>query len=288
MKKFKRVYVEITNICNLNCRFCEPSHRKQQYMELKDVEYVFSKIKTYTDFVYLHIKGEPLMHPQISEILELLEQCGMQAVITTNGTLINQNLEILANSKTIRQINISLHSIEQNEKLIINKNKYVKNLLEAVEKITEQNKCYISYRLWNLEKIGENEKNMEILNAIKEYYNIPNLLELVKNNDFIKISEYKYINIDTVYDWPSLQREIVSTKGSCYGLISQIAILVDGTVVPCCLDHNGDIKLGNIFNENLEKILVSNKTQEIVDGFKKQILTNPLCQRCGFRESKRR
>lgn len=288
MKKFKRVYVEITNVCNLKCKFCDEIKRKQEFMQLENIKIVFEKIKEYTDYVYLHVKGEPLLHPKLSEILEIAEENNLQVVITTNGTLIKEKIEVLKKAKNIRQINISLHSIEQNANLEIDKKQYFKELFDCIEKITKYNNCYISYRLWNLENIKENEKNMYVLNCLKEYYNIPQLFNLIEENDFIEIGNKKYINLDTIYEWPSLEKEIVSTSGSCYGLINQLAILVDGTVVPCCLDQNGDIKLGNIFEENLEVILNSKLAKEIEDGFKNNKLINPLCQRCGFRELKRR
>jgi len=288
MKRFKRVYVEITNVCNLKCKFCDMTKRKQEFMSIENIERVFEKIKDYSDYVYLHVKGEPLLHPQLNEILEIAEQYNLQVVITTNGTLLKDKVDILAKAKNIRQINVSVHSIEQNPDLNIDRKQYFKELFDAVENITKSNNCYISYRLWNLDTINENEKNIEILNYLKEYYNMPQLLEQVKENDFVEIGNKKYINLDTIYEWPSLEKEIVSTTGNCYGLVNQLAILVDGTVVPCCLDHNGDINLGNIFESSLENILNSETASNILDGFKCNKLIHSLCQRCGFRELKRR
>jgi len=288
MKRFKRVYVEITNVCNLKCQFCDVTKRKQEVMSIENIKRVFENIKEYTDYVYLHVKGEPLLYPKLSEVLEAAEYNNLKVVITTNGTLLKDKAEILAKAKNIRQLNISLHSIEQNPDLNIDKKQYFKELFDAVEEITKGNNCFISYRLWNLDDINENGKNVGILNWLKEYYNMPQLLELVKDNDFVEIGNKKYINLDTIYEWPSLEKDIVSTSGNCYGLVSQLAVLVDGTVVPCCLDQNGDINLGNIFESSLENILNSETASKIVDGFKCNKLINPLCQRCGFRELKRR
>jgi len=288
MKKFKRVYIEITNICNLKCKFCDITNRKQEFMSLENVETILKKVKQYTDFIYLHVKGEPLLHPNIKEILNLAEKYNLQVIITTNGTLLKEKSKILASAKAIRQINISLHSIEQNQELQINKEEYLKEIFESIEEITQSINCYISYRLWNLDNISESEKNRDILNCLKDYYELSQLLEQVKNSDNIKIKDKMYINLDTIYEWPSLNRDIVSKKGSCYGLLTQLAILVDGTVVPCCLDQNGDIALGNILEQDLEEILNSKLAIEIQDGFRNNKLMHPLCQRCGFRELKRR
>ncbi len=120
-------------------------------MKVEDVEKVFKEIKKYTDYVCLHVKGEPLLHPNLKKILELAETNDLQAIITTNGTLIKNNVKILSKSSAIRQINISLHSIEENPNLKIERDKYFKELFDSVEKITNSNSCYISYRLWNCE-----------------------------------------------------------------------------------------------------------------------------------------
>lgn len=287
-KKFKRIYIEITNVCNLKCRFCDATNRKQEFMSVDNVEKIFNKIKDYTDYIYLHVKGEPLLHPNIREILDLAFKYNLNVIITTNGTLIKNNIDVLSKAKAIRQINISLHSIEQNSNLEFDKNLYFEELFNSIEEITKINNFYVSYRLWNLEDIKNSDKNIDVLNSLKKYYNISNLFELVKNSDFIKIADKKYINLDTIYEWPSLNKNIISKTGYCYGLINQIAILVDGTVVPCCLDQNGDINLGNIFESEFEDILNSNLSKEIVEGFKNNKLVHSLCQRCGFRESKRR
>ena len=286
LKKFKRIYVEITNVCNLKCRFCDVTSRKQEFMKIEDVEKVFKEIKKHTDYVCLHVKGEPLLHPNLKKTLELAEVNDLQVIITTNGTLIKNNVEILSKSSAIRQINISLHSIEENPNLKIDRDKYFKELFDNVEKITRSNDCYISYRLWNLENVSEYEKDREILYYLKEYYNIVDLFKQLKKCDFLKISDRKYINLDTIYEWPSLEKEVISGRRKCYGLLDQLAILVDGTVVPCCMDQNGDINLGNIFEKSLEDILKSELATRIVQGFRDGKLIHELCKKCGFRKVK--
>ena len=107
-KRFKRIYIEITNICNLNCSFCPPTNRKKEYMNIESFQKIISKMENYTDYIYLHIKGEPLMHPNLKEFLELCSN-KFFVNITTNATLLKANKELLIDAN-IRQISISLHS----------------------------------------------------------------------------------------------------------------------------------------------------------------------------------
>ena len=282
---FKKIYIEITNICNLNCKFCPDTSRKKEFMTLEKFEEVISKIHKFTKLVTLHVKGEPLLHSKLKDIFKILEKYNLKTNITTNGTLIKQNLEVIKKSKAIRQMNFSLHSITQNENL--NK-QYLQNIFESVEELED---IIISYRLWNLQNNQKNSLNNSIIEIIEEYYDIKDIKKQLRENDFVKIKENLFINQDIEFTWPDINKESIIEKGRCLALKEQIAILVDGTVVPCCLDNNGDISLGNIFEESLENILEKPKTKTIKKNFENGIITCQLCKTCGFLvrlESKRK
>ena len=282
---FKKIYIEITNICNLKCEFCPETKRTKQYMEVEEFEKIIKKIYKYTKLVCLHVKGEPLLHSQLEQILEILEKYNLKANITTNGTLIKNNIEILKKSKALRQINFSIHSIKENKS--INK-QYLQDIFECSE---ELDNTIISYRLWNLKNIRENDINSSIIEEIEKYYNIPNLKQQLIKNEFLEIKKKMFINQDIEFTWPNINQNIIIEKGRCLALKDQIAILVDGTVVPCCLDNNGDIPLGNILQETIEEILEKQKVIEIKKNFENGVITCKLCKRCGFLkrlESKRK
>jgi len=274
---FKKIYLEITNVCNLKCEFCPETNRKKEFMSLDNFEKVIKKIHNYTNLIFLHVKGEPLLHEQLEEILKILEQYKLKVNITTNGTLIKEKLGVLKKSKAVRQINFSIHSITQNESL---REKYLQNIFESVE---ELNNIIISYRLWNLYNLYENNNvNTNIIKNIEKYYNIKDLKKVLTQKEFVKIKENVFINQDTEFTWPDIRKENIIQTGRCMALKEQIAILVDGTVVPCCLDNNGDIPLGNILEEELEDILNKDISTTIKKNFENNIITCKLCNTCGF------
>ena len=275
---FKKIYIEITNICNLKCKFCPETKRKKQSMTVNDFENIIRKIHGHTNLVCLHVKGEPLIHPHLGDILKILEKYNLKANITTNGTLIKDKLEIIKSSKAIRQINFSIHSITQNENL--NK-QYILDIFQSAEKLEN---IIISYRLWNLQNVKQNHINKPIIKAIEEYYKISNLKEQLTKREFIQIKEKMFINQDIEFTWPDINKNPIIEKGRCLALKEQIAILVDGTVVPCCLDNNGDIPLGNILEETLEEILNKPKSITIKKNFENSVITCKLCKTCGFLE----
>jgi len=273
---FKKIYIEITNICNLKCKFCPETNRAKEIMSVEKFEEIVRKIHKHTQLVCLHIKGEPFLHNQLKEILNILEKYNLKANITTNGTLIKENLEIIKNSKAVRQINFSIHSIMQNEN--INK-QYLQDIFESVEKLEN---VIISYRLWNLKTIKENDVNNQIIQELEKQYDIQNLKQKLTEKDFYKIKDNIFINQDIEFTWPNLNGPNIIENGKCLALKEQIGILVDGTVVPCCLDNNGDIPLGNIFDETLEEILQKEKSIAIKKNFENKMITCQLCKTCGF------
>jgi len=273
---FKKIYIEITNICNLKCKFCPETNRKKEFMNLENFEEIIKKVHKHTNLVCLHVKGEPLLYPDLEEILKILEKYNLKANITTNGTLIKEKLDILRSSNSVRQINFSIHSIIENNKL---DKHYLQDIFKSVDELEN---IIVSYRLWNLENIKENDINNEIIEEIEKYYNIQNLKQELMRNEFFKVKEKVFINQDTEFIWPNINNENIIEEGRCLALKEQIAILVDGTIVPCCLDNNGDIPLGNILEENLEKILNKPKTITIKRNFENGIISCRLCKTCGF------
>ena len=275
---FKKIYIEITNICNLKCKFCPETNRKKEFISVENFEEVIKKIHKHTNLVCLHVKGEPLLHTNLEDIFKILERYNLQANITTNGTLIKEKLEIIRKSKAVRQINFSIHSIMQNDRF---DKQYLKDIFESVEKLEN---IIVSYRLWNLQTIKENDINNEIIKEIEKHYNIQNLKQQLMENEFLKVKENVFINQDTEFVWPNINNKKIIEKGRCLALKEQVAILVDGTVVPCCLDNNGDIPLGNILRETLEEIFNKPKSVAIKKNFENGLITCKLCKTCGFLE----
>lgn len=273
MKRFAKVYIEISNICNLKCSFCPGTTRKPKRMNVDDFKIVLEKIKNYTDYIYFHLLGEPLCHPNLKEFLEIAEDMQFKVIITTNGTLLSKCKDILLNSKSHYKTVISLHSFEANDNKISFEN-YLTDCFEYAK--NAENKKIVVLRLWN--NGGKDSLNDEILNKLEKYFPKP----WTQERNGIGIGQKIYIQYGDKFDWPSLENNDINEKVFCYGLRDQIGILADGTVVPCCLDNNGKINLGNIFEKDLEEIINSQKSQSIYNGFSNRNACEELCKRCRF------
>lgn len=283
---FKKIYIEITNACNLSCSFCPLSKREVAYMTVEDFEKILNQIEGYSNYLYLHVKGEPLLHPNLDQILRLCYKKGFKVNLVTNGTMINQMKDILLNNPSLRQISFSLQSFEDHLK-IREKEKYIKNIIDFTRSAKDKTNLIIEYRIWNLEKNDINnptKKNHCIFNALEGSLNLPfKIEEIINLGKGIKLAKNIYLSQSYEFDWPDMNRDIISDKGFCYGLRNQIAILVDGTVIPCCLDSEGDINLGNIYDEAFKDIIESERVENIIRGFSNREVVEPLCMRCGYR-----
>lgn len=279
MKKFKKIYIEITNVCNLLCSFCPGTTRKKYFMSVKEFEYIVEKVKSYTDYIFLHLMGEPLLHPDIAEILNIAEKIGINVNITTNGTMLGEKGDIIINSDSVHMISVSLHSFEANNSSV-KFEKYISDVIDFSLKANERKKI-CSLRFWN--DGGENKLNKEILKMLEAGfyldYNIYDKIAVGKN---ITVKPLLYIELAQKFDWPDIDKKFEKEHCFCYGLRDHIGILCDGSVVPCCLDHNGDINLGNIFKSNLCDIIESEKAVRIYNGFTGRRAIEKLCRKCGY------
>lgn len=245
-----------------------------------EFEEILIKIKKHTDYIYLHLMGEPLLNRNLEEFLLIATKNNLKVNITTNGTLLSKNKDKIIKSDSVRQINISLHSFEANEQGFTFE-EYFEEVLNVILEINEKTNIITAIRLWNLngdKTIGKNKLNDEILTLMKKYFNIEDLYLDGK----CKVKDRIYLNSAEKFDWPDEKISTIAEKGFCHGLRDHLGILVDGTVVPCCLDSEGTINLGNIFNNSLEDILNSHRAKNIYNGFSRRERVEELCKRCGY------
>ncbi|WP_342506431.1 radical SAM/SPASM domain-containing protein [Sporosarcina sp. FSL K6-2383] len=287
MKTFKKVYVEIISVCNLACSFCPPTIRDPKIIKLDAFNDILDQLSPHTKYIYLHVKGEPLMHPRIDQLLDAAHAKGFKVNITTNGTLIKKNAKKLLGKPALRQINFSLHSFDGHEGSE-NREKYLGDILEFVREAKEFS-TIISYRLWNLQQEHKNDvakrRNRETLEILENEYDLDfRIEEKVQPGKGVKITNNVYLNQDHEFQWPSLLAPEDDGKGFCHALRNQAAILVDGTVVPCCLDGEGVINLGNVKETSFSDIIEGERATNLVDGFSRREAVEEMCRKCGYRQ----
>lgn len=291
--RFKRIYVEITNVCNLNCSFCPKTSRVHEFMS----PVLFSKIlhenKSLTHKFVLHLMGEPLLHPQFAELLSIADDEQVNVELTTNGTLLSDSMiEEILKHKSIIHVNFSLHSFEINSVLTLDEYLYQINMFINKAFLTRP-ELYMNLRFWSKSEHFERIINFFSTSLKFNFDIITGPLQMIeqKKNE-IKLINRLYLNFEQEFIWPikSNERQVAHSKsnqaskhGTCQALRSHIGVLVNGDVVPCCLDSEGKMVLGNLKKTTISCLLESSKrVQEMLSGFLSNKLTEEFCQKCNY------
>ena len=267
-----RCYLEITNVCNLNCLFCPKTDRLKRSLSLSEFQTLTDRLAGRVRFLYFHLMGEPFLHPHLPEFIHIAKEKGFVPVLTTNGTRLANSQQVL--EARPYKVQISLHSFEGNVRTM--PEQYVAQVMEFAQKAAQLG-IIVVLRLWN--EGGFELHNNTIIQLLNNYLTHP----WTERPDGWRLSENIYLEMDKMFEWPADEHEeILAEEYFCYALRNQVGVLVDGSVVPCCLDHAGSIVLGNLFNQSLEDVLSSPRAQALYEGFSQHKAVEPLCRKCGY------
>jgi radical SAM domain protein len=277
MRQYNKVYLEITNRCNLRCSFCPGTRRPPRTMSPAEFRLLAEKLRPATRYLYLHLMGEPLLHPELPALLAIAGELDFLVNITTNGTLLPQAGEALLAAPAVRKVSISLHSLEANDSRVFST--YLGSCISFAKRAAAAGKL-TGLRLWNLDGSlsGQNDLNAPMLEELHRAF--PGEWPPVREG--YKIAERIYLEFGERFEWPDLSAGEREGDAFCYGLRDQFGVLCDGTVVPCCLDHEGDLALGNLFTQPLEEILSSPRARAIYESFSGRQAREELCRKCGY------
>ena len=287
-----RCYIEITNTCNLDCHFCPKHHRARRQLSAEEFDLLTDKVQGKVCFLYFHLMGEPLLHPLLPQFITMAREKGFKTVLTSNGTLLHRAMNLLEIQphKNIldalpHKVQLSLHSHESNARGELSN--YMEEVMQFAIQATAKGTCVV-LRLWN--QGGLDKENEQVMDYIAKYVPRP----WKERPDGFRICDNLYLEFDRKFEWPSgessmnndaSEKETATGKNVkrevfCKALLKQIGIQSDGSLVPCCLDHNGDVILGNLFTQSLEEILSSPRAKAMIEGFQHHTATEALCQNC--------
>lgn len=270
---YSRVYVEITNICNRACSFCPGTKREKRRMSREEFLRVLDSLKGITEYIYLHVMGEPLTHPELGEFISLATERGFKVAVTTNGTLLSRRGAELLDSG-VYKVNISVHSFETGEREEYLS--YVNSCIDFADEASRRGILTV-LRLWN--RGFDEGRNIDTLAILKERFKDEEWREGERG---ARIRHRLHLEFGDRFEWPDTGCDELGERVFCHGLGDHFGILVDGRVVPCCLDREAAIELGNAYESSLEDILLSDRAEAIRRGFKNKTALEELCRKCGY------
>lgn len=300
------VYIEITDVCNLRCSFCPcgkaPTHTERTFMPSELFEKcIAGATEIGAENIFLHVLGEPTLHPGFASYLKKVEATPLKVTLTTNGTTIARTGRHILASSAVRQVNFSTHAYAELDRETAES--HLQNVLDFCKMaLALRPELYINLRLWNVGAAEAAPWNNYMLTRINETFNTevaPG--HFCSRHKSFNVTGRLYLHEDTRFEWPELDERISASKvqtgsrigvrddcnqqpvkGTCRALDTHVAILHDGRVVACCLDHSGQITLGKIQEQSLAEIITSPLAENIKDGFAKHELRHPFCQKCGY------
>ena len=275
----KKAYLEITNVCNLSCSFCHGTERQPRYLSVEEFGSLVCKLKGHVDFLYFHLMGEPLLHPDLRVFFQIAEKLGFRVILTTNGTLIGKRMEDLLSSDALYKVSISLHCYEVNT-MGRSLEDYLGDCFIFCKEASRKGKLSV-LRLWN--QGGEERLNQRILELMEDHFPKP----WTRTYSGSRLGDRIFLEWGDRFDWPDPAAPRQEGLYGCYGLRDQIGILCNGTVVPCCLDADGGIPLGNLFTQELKEILDSPRAAELRRSLQNRRPCEELCKHCGYAASKK-
>lgn len=270
-----KIYLEITNICNLDCSFCHKTSRAKKLMSEEEFNILLGKIAGKSEYLFFHLMGEPTLHPLLPRFIETAKVKGFKTAITTNGSLLQKKGKELLGSLPYK-ISISLHAPEANP--TFSADGYLDTCVNFAKEIAKRG-TFVALRLWNLGSGADNSKILDFLHA-----SFPGEWRDIRGGSSQRLSERIFLEWGERFEWPdpNLPESPLDADAFCHGLRDQIGILADGTVVPCCLDSDANIALGNLFKAELDDILESPRAKAIYDGFSRRRAVEELCRKCGY------
>ncbi len=284
--KFYRIYIELTNVCGLSCSFCPTKELPSQQMDLDFFESVIIQAKAYTKEIACHVVGDPLTQSNLSEYLDIIHKYGLKAILTTSGYFLKKHSYDTLFHPCVKQINISLNSFNKNDTSLTFE-QYITPVLDLCKsKLEREEKLFINLRVWNLdEMMSERDFNETLFSKLSNEFSVTLDLDNIYNEKpkSIRLDNKILVHFDNYFEWPSLNNKNYG-DGTCQGLQSHIAILASGKVVPCCLDCDGVIELGDLHEESLDHILSNRRATNMIEGFKEGKAVEELCQKCSYKE----
>jgi len=284
--KFYRIYIELTNICGLRCSFCPTKNLPNETMSLEFFEKVIQEAKGFTKEIACHVVGDPLTLSNLSDYLDIIHKYKLKAMLTTSGYFMKKHSFETLFHPAVKQINISLNAFNKNDTSITFE-QYMKPILNLChEKVNQEKEIFINLRMWNLDEImSEKLFNRELFTVLENSFSVKLDLESLdpKEKKSIRLENKVLLHFDNYFEWPSLQNRNYG-HGTCQGLSSHIGVLANGDVIPCCLDNDAVMKLGNLQEQNLNDILHEKRATAMINGFKDGKCSEEMCLKCSYKD----
>ena len=271
--------IELSGVCNLNCEFCFQNKLITRPLGFMDFD-LYKKIIDEGSSkglcsIKLQVRGESFLHPNIFDAIDYAKKNSVMDIqITTNATMLNESFCTKIIKSGLDGIIFSVDKQHQNSFncKIATKNNY-STIEKSIKKFLDIREKIGSHKPWVRLQTSIEETDSESINRNKDYIKskFPQANLIVIN----RIQNYK----DDEDTYPELQKNYRLLP--CSFLMQRIAIFWNGEVTTCCMDYNNRFQLGNVNEENIQEIWLSEKLHKARNlHFNGNRIHMPICKHC--------
>lgn len=248
--------IEPTNDCILNCLFCVRRQMKRPvgYMPLKLVEEISKQAKEYGAYgIRLLRWGEPLMHPDIVEMVKIISSYGLLSHITTNGILLDKKMSRNLIDAGLTSINISMQGTTTKEYKLLRNNDYLPLISENIKQLMKMKKTnpHVHISTTITDETDEDVKRWK-----KKW-------EPYSDSTGVGYTWFRRLKDKSLVKDFLPREHPMKHRFKCIEVMIKLSIDWDGTVSPCCLDYDQQLSIGNIYETNLKDLFNSPQAKAI-------------------------
>lgn len=310
--KLREAFLEITSRCNFRCRFCvHPQMRRPKMdMDANDAKRLIGQIAESfaIDHLSLHLYGEPLLHDRVNELARYATQNRLNVNLTTNGAMLTKTkLKAFLDDNVWRIV----LSIQHDEKDFGTRRagkrwtaqSYFGHIAKLVQFFIDYKSRHadcptrleIHYLLTGDIKPGvqliENDADVaKVLNwwgkRLPDHFkpeSNPNPIEDQESGYRIQFGRDAYIRFKPAISFGNAVGEAAPDQcdnGYCFFPDSVLCILSDGNLVPCCIDFEGEMKMGNALESDIVTVWNGSRAREIRAAFERGEAPTDRCRQC--------
>jgi hypothetical protein len=314
----RRLHVELTNRCNFACEFCPDAdmRRPRGTMAPSLVERILGEAggDALAREAHFHVMGDPLLYPDLSDAVGAARRHGLEAWVTTNGSLLTPRAVTQLRDAGLSHLTISLQTPDAATFALrgvdqLDFEEYRRRLVEASRSFLSQDGpmrltvCFLVNPLRRFRapdaptmRVAESGRELRghmqrwiewIFTGTARAAEIPDLLAKTRRvgvlrETYIPLTARLAFQVRVLGNWAAhFDGPLIGARvGYCPGVSENLGVLWNGDYVICCTDYDGATALANATKVSLRTYLSLPSVQAIAEGFRRYRVVHPHCRRC--------
>jgi len=287
-----KYFIDPINICNLRCPLCPTGRgllaRPRGRMTLNDLKLVVDEIAPYAYRIELYNWGEPLLHPEIFEMIEYVSQRRITVGLSSNLNHLDAQMAQKLVESGLNQLVVSIDGATQESYAAYRRRGKLDDVLKNLKLLIDTKQTLkrpTPFIVWRMLIGKHNEHEVETVRKMAYEMGADSFstgVLFVDTRDSEQIEQWLPNNpAYSPYDYTDDKLE---NTWDCHDLWESMVINWDGGVAPCCWLHDPQFDFGNVSSQTVREIWNSPSyisARRVIGKRKKRPGDVPtICHRC--------